>query len=95
MANLTRKQQAALMLILKDLLWTQQFVADNETRVARTCRPDDVTAYTPANKHAEAAGGIYDAPAIRTITKDIGSPLCGLPRAAKSLEQFILVNSPT
>ena len=99
MAKLTKAQRNELLGILKDVEWTNAFISDGATVVARECRPDDCTAYVVGNTGAlsPAAGtekhGAYPHLAVRAITKDIGSPLCGLPRGSANLARFIDANS--
>ena len=89
--KLTKKQVAALREVLRSAEWAQDFIARQDVVVARAGRrTDDTLAYIP---NGSSAPEMYQFTSLIPITKDIGSPLCGLPTAINTLAQFIVHNS--
>lgn len=89
MAKLTRKQHDQLSQVVSQLAWAQDYLMSDNVVVAIVGRPDDVAAYVP---NGASAPSCYPHPALRPITKDVGSPLCSYATAIKSLSHFLLDN---
>ena len=97
MAKLTKVQRAHLESVLHDAQRALDYIQRDEVAVAhRINRAGTVLDYTRAPLTAERAAAIgvkQDDRALTVVAKDIGSHLCGLPSAVKSLRDFLALNA--
>lgn len=93
MANLTRKQRAHLDSVLKDAERALDYIMREDVAIAHRVRSaSTVLDYTRKPLSADQAASIgvkQDDRALTVVTKEIGSHLCGLPTAVRSLRAFL------
>ena len=97
MAKLTKVQRAHLASVLHDAERALDYIMREDVAVAHRVRSASTVldyARKPLTPEQCAAIGVKaDDRALTVVTKEIGSHLCGLPSAVKSLKDFLALNA--